>query len=101
MSASTAGVLNATADLILRDGWCQNQYRDVNGGRCLTRALADALDLPLNGPHLWWNSPLYRDAVEALRRVTGRHMLSGFNDDSGRTQAEVVAALRAAAEQAA
>ena len=99
--SAVADVLNGAADLILEDGWCQNQYRNVDGGRCLTRALADALNLPLNGPGLWYKNPLYRAAALELRRVTGRYMLTGFNDDRGRTQAEVVAALRAAAEQAA
>ena len=99
--SAVADVLNGAADLILEDGWCQNQYRNGAGGRCLTRALADALNLPLNGSHLWDQNPLYREAATALQGVTGRYMLTGFNDQPGRTKAEVVAALRAAAEQAA
>lgn len=99
--SAVADVLNGAADLIERDGWCQNQYRSVDGGRCLTRALADALDLPLNGPALWQHNPLYLDAEAVLQHVTGRWTIVGFNDEPGRTKAEVVAAIRAAAVQAA
>ena len=97
---AVADVLNGAADLIERDGWCQHRYRSIEGGRCLTRALADALDLPLDGLARWRNDPLYLDAEEALRRITGRYLLTGFNDHPDRTEAEVVAALRAAAETA-
>ena len=99
--SAVADVLNGAADLILEDGWCQGQYRNGAGGRCLTRALADALDLPLNGLAIWRNNPLYLGAEAALRNVTGRYLLTAWNDAPRRTQAEVVAALRAAAEQAA
>ena len=98
---AVADVLNGAADLIERDGWWQGNYRGPNGERCLNRALADALDLPLNGLALWRLDPLYLGAEAALRNVTGRYLLTGWNDQPGRTQAEVVAALRAAAEQAA
>ena len=99
--SAVADVLNGAADLLEREGWCQGQYRNVDGRRCLARALADALDLPLNGPANWHHNPLYDAAALALKQVTGRHFIAMWNDEPGRTQAEVVAALRAAAEQAA
>ena len=98
--SAVSDALNGAADLILRDGWCQNQYRDVNGCRCITRALADACGVPIDCVH-WWHHQTYRDADAVLRRITGRNSISGWNDDSGRTKAEVVAALRTGAKEAA
>jgi hypothetical protein len=82
-----AGVLNRAADLIELDGWCQHDYRG--------RAIADAMGIPPN----WWETPLYLEAVCALREVTGSYYVSGWNDDPGRRQVEVVRALRTAASR--
>lgn len=97
--SAVADVLNGAADLIERDGWTQNQYRSVDGGRCLSRAIGDCV--PGHFDAAWWHSPLYEEAADYLRITIGRHFLAGWNDQPGRTQAEVVAALRAAAERAA
>ena len=90
-----ADVLNGAADLIERDGWCQGTFRD-GGARCASRAIGDAAENTKN-PH----GPDWSDAAHiCLRKLTGHWFVSGWNDKPGRTKAEVVAALRAAAERA-
>ena len=95
--SAVADVLNGAADLILRDGWCQGDYVGPNGERCVEWALADAIGRQGE----WWTSPLYVEACVALRPFIGMHSRAGWNDQPGRTKAEVVAALRAAAENTA
>lgn len=92
-------VLERAAALIEPEGaWTQGAYgRDVLGAPCggrsdkaVCRCAAGAI---LNvGPHCY-------DAEDFHRRVTGQGY-EAFNDAPGRTQAEVVAALRQAAELA-
>ena len=91
-----ADVLNGAADLIERDGWVQHDNRGPNGERCMV----DAICAVIPGPQPW-KSRLYELATVAVEEVTGSYLLSGWNDRRGRTKAEVVAALRAAAERAA
>ena len=96
---AVADVLNGAAGLIERDGWCQRQYRDENGCRCLAGAI-DAV--AGEDPEFHWEST--EDAVtvrarHAVADVVGKNW-SSWNDEPGRTKAEVVAVLRAAAERA-
>lgn len=84
--------LNRAADLIERDGWVQRQFYD-RGRRCLDGAIMAALASPA-----FWRER--RSARELVEEAMGGDLYE-FNDTPGRTQAEVVAALRAAAERAA
>ena len=93
--SAVADVLNGAADLIERDGWVQHQPRGEGGELCVVRALGDAI-----GGATPWRSDLYDAATAALRETTGAFLMSAWQDQPGRTQAEVVAALRAAAERA-
>ena len=94
--SAVAGVLNGAADLIERDGWIQGEPRGADGRLCMVRALGDVI-----GGATPWRSDLYDAATAALQETTGVFLVSAWNDQSGRTKAEVVAALRAAAERAA
>lgn len=103
-SAKTvADILTAAADLIAPEGgWTQGTFaRDSEGKQtgwrdpeaacfCVSGAIARA-----NGG-LWtaWN------AFDAYCRKRGFRHMAEFNDEPRRTQAEVVAALRQAAEKA-
>lgn len=95
---AVANVLNGAADLILRDGWVQGGYRGPNGERCLIRAVGDAAGAG-DHPH-WWSHPGYSAALVVVSDVIGSYLTSVWQDCPGRTKAEVVAALRAAAERA-
>lgn len=88
---AVADTLNRAADLIERDGWCQGLGRDADGSRCAAVALHDA-----QADRLVW-----RGAYRALKARVGTRLVVDWNDTPGRTQAEVVAALRAAADAAA
>ena len=86
--------LNAVADLLEREGWCQGDYAeyDANGnltGRCLSTAIRTVQ------PDL---SP--RCEILALLRPllpSQAGWLVAWNDDPDRTLPEVVALLRKAA----
>jgi hypothetical protein len=90
--SAVADVLNGAADLIERDGWCQSRYLLETGERCADGAIAVAG----NGHHGGVRSV----ARLALRSAIGGESVVIWNDAPGRTKAEVVAALRAAAELA-
>jgi hypothetical protein len=100
--SAVADVLNAAADLIERDGWVQGRYQGPCGEHCMTDALIAACQVKEEKGEeasAWWR--LYGRAADALETGLGTRALPGWNDAPGRTQAEVVAALRAAAERAA
>lgn len=98
-----AEVLNRAADLIAPDGaWTQGTWaRDASGKAdpiperatcwCLYGAIRVASA---------FNDKLSDRVTEAVRSVVGGRFIS-WNDAPGRTQAEVVAALRKAALQVA
>lgn len=98
MSKEIADILNKAADLIEPEGaWTQGRWTaDDYSCRCAEGAIAAAANIsPLNiGSH---------PAAIALAKVLGlpnAHQggIALWNDDLSRTQAEVVAALRAAAK---
>jgi hypothetical protein len=93
--SAVADVLNVAADLIERDGWCQGYFTDPLGRRCVDGAIC-ATSTMLPTTH-WTDRAAARSAL--LLWLGERHI--DWNDAPGRTQAEVVAALRAAAERAA
>jgi hypothetical protein len=93
VSAETpAGMLTAAADLIEQRGWCQRKFQDDDGRLCVEGAIYHGLAVL---------DRVCFDAVRILRRHIGDDSLIRWNDQPGRTQDQVVAALRAAAEQAA
>lgn len=85
-----ADVLNRAADLIERDGWVQGRFRGPNGEHCATDAVVCACEFSM---------VVYNDAVDVLLEAIRRQNLPRWNDEPGRTQAEVVAKLRAAARR--
>ncbi|MNI86210.1 hypothetical protein D3C73_1432770 [compost metagenome] len=103
-------MLGAAADLLEKPGaWMQEDYCDTGGYYakslqqascwCIVGAIGAVADM--DGPEAeeWANrvlGPLI-PGVEEGYPVTG---VPGWNDKDGRTQAEVVAALREAARQA-
>jgi len=85
----TEAALRAAADLIDADGWQQGTYRGPRGERCCSAALADAA-----GP-----AGMLAAAAALSRQLGGPHVrIEDWNDAPFRTAAEVVAALRAAAD---
>ena len=104
MSAQVAADLRAAADVLERDGWTQGSYTDDNGCYCAAGAVLKAMryDLSEGGD--------YMRAVEAFEAVLRQVLRAGssapegaviaWNDAAGRTAAEVIAALRAAADRA-
>lgn len=97
--SAVADVLNGAADLIERDGWCQYFYQDPNGCRCLAGAIDDAAGLDVSHASRKDEESVTYQARCVVADVVGNNWTS-WNDTPGRTQAEVVAALRAAAERA-
>ena len=96
-----ADVLNGAADLIERDGWTQHQYRGPNGEHCVTDALMRAAGTQPGDSGAPGALVLYSSASLTLAVEVHEGRLPIWNDEFGRTKAEVVAALRAAAERAA
>ena len=104
--ASVADVLNRAADLLEKPGaWTQGEWaRDKNGeGEPLPGSdvcwCAYGACYAVNG-YTWRGCGL--DVVYALdqwSRANSYPSIQHFNDEPGRTQAEVVAALREAARQ--
>ena len=85
-----AECLNAAADLLEREGWCQYRFGDYNGPRCLDSALVEAA---MSGPGSHWVPPEpYVRALEALQPRVG--CLTTWNDVAGRTKDEVLTLLR-------
>lgn len=95
MTAQVAADLRAAADLLDREGWTQERFYDYDTGcRCVAGALRESV--PDGGRWAY--------TVEALARHVGvppfPTSIYDWNDDSGRTADEVIAALRAAADAA-
>lgn len=86
-------VLLGAARLIEERGWLQHNYRGPNGERCATSALLAAAHFRISQPN-----PAYCEANRRLERVIRDRSVTGWNDKPGRTEAEVLAALRQAAE---
>jgi len=98
-SKTVADILTAAADLIEPEGaWTQETYGvPAEGGSysclCLYGAICEAIRTAEA------DDRLEDRAFYTVRRLVGENPI-GWNDTEGRTQAEVVAALRAAAEKA-
>lgn len=91
---SVADVLNGAADLIERDGWVQGMYR-YEHSLCIVGAIDTAAGC--------FGTNMTVDAMRARSTVADfiEANPTAWNDKPGRTKAEVVVALRAAAERAA
>lgn len=97
-----ADVLNAAADLLQRTEWCQGDYFK-DGACCLIGAIArarfpeigrDGYVAGVDGNAL---SHLENELRPFLKAATGMAFPHVWNDDSRRTKAEVIDALRRAA----
>lgn len=96
------------AKLIDRKGWVQGKFQDDSGAFCMDGALADVCLLdPHGGPRSvsdreWRVYACARDLIERVLSglrcgAPGSVGLVRYNDEPGRTQAEVDAVLREAA----
>ena len=85
-------VLDASADVLDRDGWNQGSYVEEHGTRCLVGAVKKV-------EH---DFEIRRECYDFLHAVIGepRTYLTDWNDRDGRTKDEVTAALRKAAKLA-
>lgn len=95
--SAVADVLNGAADLIERDGWCQAQFRGPNGEHCVSDALMRAAGTKPGDTGSGEQRDIYSRACWFLTAGS----ITAWNDERSTTKAEVVAALRAAAERAA
>ena len=92
-----AETLDAAADYIEKNGWCQHMF--VAGERtCVLGAIVRTRDLPIAAPERLGTGTAIAIApvTDALRRAVGDGVWE-WNDAPGRTAAEVIAMLRAAA----
>lgn len=97
MSAAVVKVLRKARALVAK-GWTQGTYARSKSGRPvkhLGRAAArfcaiGALDV---AAHSSGDRFTYSDARDALRQAVGVHLLPEWNDESGRTKADVLAAF--------
>ena len=95
MSAQVAADLRAAADVLERDGWTRGAWLD-EGRRCVAGALTKAvMDLHPDDNF----DRAYQSAHDTLSGHLGTAPML-WNDAHGRTAAEVIAALRAAADRA-
>lgn len=106
-SPTTAEVLEAAADRIAKPGaWTQGTFaRDTSGDRCAfndpnASCFCAAGAIYRSASSFFIADPLI-DRLGAWARKRGFRHLAAWNDAPGRTQAEVVEALRSAALQAA
>lgn len=88
---SVSELLLAAADLIEKRGWCQNDYRSEDGRLCLLGAMKTVEDV-----NMYATTWAVNEAVDRLYREIGERAWV-WQDQKGRTQAEVVAKLRAVA----
>lgn len=75
---TAATVLREARELLVRDGWCQGEYRAGNGRLCLVGAVFSATPYPAS-------------ALGRLEAIQSGAL--GWNDAPGRTVDEVLALL--------
>lgn len=92
-----AADLRAAADVLERDGWTQRAWRDGDR-RCVAGALTRAVMDRTEAENSNFDRP-WQAASDALALHVGEAAMI-WNDRHGRTAAEVIAALRAAADAA-
>jgi hypothetical protein len=84
-------VLNAAADLLEKDGWCQDVLKDREG-RCCARGALIAVHAADD-----WQGPVY-DADELLEEAVGGS-IPAWNDLPNQTGENVIATLRHTAKE--
>lgn len=94
MTAPVAQVLRDAAELIERDGWCQGDMYSTAGARCVMGAIFTTAH------HALPDDPsLAIDALAPFARSLPQGKTMEWNDDPDRTVTEVLAALRACADE--
>lgn len=75
------------ANLLEKDGWCQHTCKNALGERCILGALGEVIkpDLGAMGTYRWMTKKLHTFIDMAVTE---------WNDQPGRTKAEVLALLR-------
>lgn len=90
-----ADILRHAALILEETGWCQGMFTAPDGRHCMVGALMAANDystVDLNRPT---TSPIHKAEVALYKAGYG----IGWNDRTGRTEAEVIAALRETADK--
>lgn len=108
MEVRVSEVLDRAAGLAAReDGWCQHRFGPMDDGRAYrglpnpnANCLAGCLGRAAHLCGLTRTGLEFDQAHKALRSVIKMNSIATWNDEEGRTQAEVVAALRKAADLA-
>lgn len=77
MSTAREDLIEARATL-LRDGWCQGQFKNQRGEHCLIGALSGGMD---------------GIAYKTLTELSGIRRIARWNDSDGRTVDEVLELL--------
>lgn len=100
-------VLLRAADLIESKGWCKdfsaldadlNEVDPWSDSACVFCAVGAIESVAANGYADFDGLTLSNGAIDRLSRALGARNVIRWNDEDGRTQEEVVAALRKAAE---
>lgn len=97
-------VLSRAAEIIAERGWCQRQMYSGDGRCCVVGALAAAAQgVPVDEHLLATERTTYRYSLEfraasRLRQRIGTGDLVSWNDDTMRTEEDVIRALRSATE---
>lgn len=91
-----ADALDATADLLEREGWCQRAFSTDDGRMCAALALTSTTNPSGSAA----NFTAHSAARAALCTVISTGNVMAWNDVPGRTKAEVVGAFREAARLA-
>jgi hypothetical protein len=95
---SVAEHLELTALVIERYGWAQGQHRSRSGRRCILGAQAVLYRLGYGDEFTVANAADRLQAVLAARGI--RQPYAQWNDQAGRTQDQVLALIRTAAQEA-
>lgn len=99
----TADDLDAAADILITDGWCQGQYSDEQGRVCALGAIGKAIIGNAYG-HLTSDATAearYQAAIGAVAayRADSVYGIPEWNDEPGRTEDDVHDLLRNTAKQ--
>lgn len=100
-----AADLRAAADVLERDGWTQGRLGTADGPKCAVGSIyfvaTDCRDMG-DESYVKAETDRAEEAGRALSRQIGvpRDLVPEWNDAGNRTAAEVIAALRAAADRA-
>lgn len=100
--SAVPSILRAAADDIVRLGWCQFTYRDESGCLCGMGAVITACGVDPYGQggrsYPYGSNARLVDACRGYLTEWLGGPFASWNDEPGRTQDQVVAALRQAAD---